>query len=45
MIDSRAAFGCTINIKANEIYVAGGYSKGTTINKCEKYNIIKDEWT
>ena len=47
MIDPRASFGCLYNSKPQsaEIIVTGGYINGKLTNKCERYNIARDEWT
>ena len=39
---SRSSHGCTINVRRNEIYVAGGYHEGVLTRSCEAYSISTD---
>lgn len=47
MNDPRASFGCLYVSKPGspEIIVTGGYINGKLTNRCELYNILRDEWT
>ena len=46
MKTARAAFGCCLSRKYQKIYVVGGAAgQDNPTNKCEEYDIRKDEWT
>lgn len=46
MKTARAAFGCCLNRKYQKIYVVGGAAgQDIPTNKCEQYDVNKDEWT
>lgn len=44
MLRPRSNFGCTINVAANEIIVAGGYENGKLTRSCELYSVADDAW-
>ena len=44
MLTSRANHGCVINVYKNEIYVAGGFTRGEQTKSCEAYSISKNKW-